>query len=138
MNAITSTRLRTHVAGAILSALALSFATVSRADDGTAPPQVIVIRRSGHIDFTGRSGSLRPDSWRGRRGVLAHVRHRRSVQVAQERLFAKSNRRRGDKGQSPGIVRCLRIQVRRVTADGAGRGGDSLVLCGRPHATGHP
>ena len=42
MNTITSTPLRTLVAGAILSALAFSFATVSRADDGTAPPQVIV------------------------------------------------------------------------------------------------
>ncbi len=39
---ITSTCRRTLVAGAILSALALSFATASRADDGTAPPQVIV------------------------------------------------------------------------------------------------
>jgi UrcA family protein len=42
MNTITSTPLRTLVAGAILSALAFSFATVSRADDGTAPPQLIV------------------------------------------------------------------------------------------------
>ena len=42
MNTTTSTRLRTLVAGAILSALAFSFATVSYADDGTAPPQVIV------------------------------------------------------------------------------------------------
>jgi UrcA family protein len=42
MNTITSTPLRTLLAGAILSALTLSFATVSRADDGTAPPQVIV------------------------------------------------------------------------------------------------
>jgi UrcA family protein len=42
MNTTTSTRLRTQVAGAILSALAFSFATVSHADDGTAPPQVIV------------------------------------------------------------------------------------------------
>jgi hypothetical protein len=33
MNTITSTPLRTLVAGAILSALTLSFATVSRADD---------------------------------------------------------------------------------------------------------
>ena len=37
MNTTTATPLRTLVAGAILSALALSFATVSRADDGTAP-----------------------------------------------------------------------------------------------------
>jgi UrcA family protein len=42
MNTTTSTPLRTLVAGVILSALALSFATVSHADDGTAPPQVIV------------------------------------------------------------------------------------------------
>jgi UrcA family protein len=42
MNTTTSTRLRTRVAGAILSALAFSFATVSNADDDTAPPQVIV------------------------------------------------------------------------------------------------
>jgi UrcA family protein len=42
MNTITSTRLRNLLAGAILSALTLSFATVSRADEGTAPPQVIV------------------------------------------------------------------------------------------------
>jgi UrcA family protein len=42
MNTITSKPLRTLVAGAILSALALSFATVSRADDGTTPPQVTV------------------------------------------------------------------------------------------------
>jgi len=42
MNTISSTPLRTLVAGAILSALAFSFATVSHADDGTAPPQVIV------------------------------------------------------------------------------------------------
>ena len=42
MNTITSTPLRTLVAGAILSALAFSFATVSSADDRTAPPQVIV------------------------------------------------------------------------------------------------
>jgi UrcA family protein len=42
MNTTTSTALRTLVAGAALSALAFSFATVSRADDDTAPPQVIV------------------------------------------------------------------------------------------------
>ncbi len=39
---ITSTCRRTLLAGMILSALAFSFATVSRADDDTAPPQVIV------------------------------------------------------------------------------------------------
>jgi UrcA family protein len=42
MNTITSTSLRTLVTGAILSALTFSFATVSRADDRTAPPQDIV------------------------------------------------------------------------------------------------
>jgi UrcA family protein len=42
MNTITSTRFRALVAGAILSALACAFATVSRADDSTAPPQVVV------------------------------------------------------------------------------------------------
>ena len=39
---ITSTCRRSLVAGAILSALTLSIATASRADDGTAPPQVVV------------------------------------------------------------------------------------------------
>jgi UrcA family protein len=42
MNTTTSTALRTLVAGAILNALALSFATVSRAADDTTPPQAIV------------------------------------------------------------------------------------------------
>jgi UrcA family protein len=42
MNTTTSTSLRIRVAGAILGALAFSFATASNADDGTAPPQVIV------------------------------------------------------------------------------------------------
>jgi UrcA family protein len=42
MNSITSAPRRTLLAGAILGALALSFATVSSADDGTSPPQVIV------------------------------------------------------------------------------------------------
>ena len=42
MNTITSTSFRTLVAGAILSALAFSFATVSRAGDGASPPQVVV------------------------------------------------------------------------------------------------
>lgn len=42
MNTITTTPLRNLVAGAALSALAFSFATVSRADDDLAPPQVIV------------------------------------------------------------------------------------------------
>jgi UrcA family protein len=42
MNMITPTPLRTLVAGAILSVLAFSVATVSHADDYTAPPQVVV------------------------------------------------------------------------------------------------
>jgi UrcA family protein len=42
MNTIISTLLRTLVAGAILSALAFSFATVSSADERTAPPQIKV------------------------------------------------------------------------------------------------
>jgi len=42
MSTITSTARRTLVAGAILSVLAFSFATVSNADEDTAPPQVIV------------------------------------------------------------------------------------------------
>ena len=42
MNTITSTPLRTLVAGAILSALALSVATVSSAEERTTPPQVVV------------------------------------------------------------------------------------------------
>jgi UrcA family protein len=42
MNTITSKSLRTLTAGAILSALAMSFATVSSAEEGTTPPQVIV------------------------------------------------------------------------------------------------
>jgi len=42
MNTITSTPLRTRVAGAILGALAFSIATVSSAEVPTAPPQVIV------------------------------------------------------------------------------------------------
>jgi hypothetical protein len=41
MNTITSQPLRTLVAGAISSALAFSFATVSRADDGTAPRRLL-------------------------------------------------------------------------------------------------
>jgi UrcA family protein len=42
MNTITSTPLRTLVAGAILTAFTFSFAAASRADDGTVPPQVMV------------------------------------------------------------------------------------------------
>jgi UrcA family protein len=42
MNTINTTPVRTLLAGAILSALAFSLATVSRANDDTTPPQVIV------------------------------------------------------------------------------------------------
>jgi UrcA family protein len=55
MNTITTTPLRTLVAGAILSALAFSFATVSRADDDTAPPQVIV--KFGDLDVSTSQGA---------------------------------------------------------------------------------
>lgn len=55
MNTITSTPLRTLVAGAILSALACSFATVSSADDGTSPPQVIV--KYGDLDVSTSKGT---------------------------------------------------------------------------------
>jgi UrcA family protein len=55
MNTITTTPLRTLVAGAILSALAFSFATVSRADDDTAPPQVIV--KFGDLDVSTSYGA---------------------------------------------------------------------------------
>jgi UrcA family protein len=55
MNTITTTPLRTLVAGAILSALAFSFATVSRADDDTAPPRVIV--KFGDLDVSTSHGA---------------------------------------------------------------------------------
>ena len=42
MNSITSAPRRTLLAGAILGALALGFVTLSSADEGTSPPQVIV------------------------------------------------------------------------------------------------
>jgi UrcA family protein len=55
MNKITTTSLRTLVAGAILSALAVSFATVSRADVDTTPPQVIV--KFGDLDVSTSQGA---------------------------------------------------------------------------------
>ena len=55
MSTTTCTPLRTRIAGAILSALALSFATVSRADHGTAPPQVIV--KFGDLDVSASQGA---------------------------------------------------------------------------------
>lgn len=42
MNTIPSTPLRTLFASAILGALALTFATVSSAEEGVTPPEVIV------------------------------------------------------------------------------------------------
>jgi UrcA family protein len=56
MNTTTSTALRTLVAGAILSALALSFATVSNAADDTAPPQVIV--KFADLDVSTSQGAV--------------------------------------------------------------------------------
>jgi UrcA family protein len=56
MNTITSPPLRTLVAGAILSALALSFATVSSADERARPPQVIV--KFGDLDLSTSQGAL--------------------------------------------------------------------------------
>jgi UrcA family protein len=55
MNTITSTSLRTLVAGAILSALALSFATTSSAEERTTPPQVIV--KFGDLDVSTSQGA---------------------------------------------------------------------------------
>jgi len=56
MNTIPSTPLRTLVAGAILSALAFSFATVSRADERTTRPQVIV--KFGDLDLSTSQGAV--------------------------------------------------------------------------------
>ena len=55
MNTTTSTPLRTLVAGAILSVLALSFATASHADDDTTPPQVTV--KFGDLDVSTLQGA---------------------------------------------------------------------------------
>ena len=55
MNTTTSTPLRTLVAGAILSVLALSFATASHADDDTTPPQVTV--KFGDLDVSTPQGA---------------------------------------------------------------------------------
>ena len=56
MNTITSKSLRTLVAGATLSALAFSFATASRADDSTAPPQVVV--KFADLDVSTSQGAV--------------------------------------------------------------------------------
>jgi UrcA family protein len=55
MNTITSTPLRTLVAGAMLSALAFSFATVSSAGEPTTPPQSIV--KFGDLDVSTSQGA---------------------------------------------------------------------------------
>ena len=55
MNTTTSTPLRTLVAGAILSVLAFTFATASRADDDTTPPQVTV--KFGDLDVSTPQGA---------------------------------------------------------------------------------
>jgi UrcA family protein len=55
MNTTTSTPLRTRVAGAILSALAFSFATVSSAEVPTAP-QIIV--KFGDLDVSTSKGAV--------------------------------------------------------------------------------
>jgi UrcA family protein len=55
MNTITSTTRRTLVAGAILSALALSFATVACAHEGTTSPQVIV--KFADLDVSSSQGA---------------------------------------------------------------------------------
>ena len=139
MNTITSTPLRTLVAGAILSALAFSFATVSRADDDTAPPQVIV--KFADLDVSTSQGAA---ALYGRiHGAAVDVCSRMYVVEQAYRWHKNACLQKviGDaviKGQSPGVVRCLRVQVRRVTADGAGRGGDSLVPRGRLHTAVHP
>ena len=81
MNTIISTPLRTLAAGAILSALACAFATVSSAADDTAPPQVIV--KFADLDVSTSQGAA---ALYGRihgaavRRVLANVRRRTSVQ----------------------------------------------------------
>jgi len=55
MYTITSTHFRTLAAGAILSALALGFATLSRAEEGTTAPQVIV--KFGDLDVSTSQGA---------------------------------------------------------------------------------
>jgi UrcA family protein len=56
MNTMTSTPLRTLIAGAILSALACSFATLSNADDRTTPPQLMV--KFGDLDVSTSKGAV--------------------------------------------------------------------------------
>jgi len=56
MNTMTSMPLRTLVAAAVLSAVALSFATVSSADDRTTPPRLIV--KFGDLDVSTSKGAV--------------------------------------------------------------------------------
>lgn len=56
MNAITSSPLRTLIAGAVLSALALGFATASRAEEGAAAPKVIV--KFADLDVSTSQGAM--------------------------------------------------------------------------------
>jgi UrcA family protein len=56
MNTITSTPLRTLVAGAILSVLGFSFATMSSAEEDSRPPQVIV--KFADLDISSSQGAL--------------------------------------------------------------------------------
>jgi UrcA family protein len=56
MKTITSTTLRSLVAGAILSALAFSFATLSSAKEATTPPQVIV--KFADLDLSTSQGAV--------------------------------------------------------------------------------
>jgi len=55
MNTTTSTSLRSLVAGALLSALALSLASVSSAEEGTTPLQVVV--KFGDLDISTPQGA---------------------------------------------------------------------------------
>jgi UrcA family protein len=56
MNTIPSTSLRTLVAGAILSALVFSIATVSSAEEHTTPPQVVV--KFADLDLSTAQGAV--------------------------------------------------------------------------------
>jgi UrcA family protein len=55
MNTIPSIPLRGLIAAALLSALALSFATVANAAEGSRPPQVIV--KFGDLDLSSSQGA---------------------------------------------------------------------------------
>jgi UrcA family protein len=56
MNTITSRSLRTLTAGAILSALAMCFASVSSAEEDATPPQVIV--KFADLDVSTAAGAM--------------------------------------------------------------------------------